>query len=636
MKKKTLKIDLLKDLIFSSVFTISIVVIIIVILLVNFIKNEQASKNNSLSDAVSLEVEHHFNQIESSLLGLNEVLYVQKLVPKKLHESYYNEFIKNTGSFSSIYILNDKGIILETYPTIKQLVGLDYSNYDYYVNANEDNTVYWSNVHYEYYSKNPIAAVSLKTSDKVLVGILNLDKFVELVQGINIGGSCIAITDETGVYYAHTNMEYVYLKERDKYIVEMINQNDFSVRKIEYENQSTTLQAQLIEGSNWSVIVYQSLEEVNRQILYYILITIVASLISLIVAVYFNRNKIVYLADSLQGLVKGTQIISKGEYEYQLAETNYKEIEELRQNFIIMSEKIKKREMRIKENEEEILKMNEELEVQVYKRTQELENSVEDLKHAQKIIIQSEKLASLGQLVAGITHEMMTPIGSIVTISSMMEREINTLYSDLENNELKKSDLDNFLAEHKEAIAIILRNSERTKEFIESFKKTSVDQSSMKKRNFDVCLTIEDVIRSMKVQLKRSHVEVNINCTQSIVLHSYPGAITQIILNLVNNSIKHAFIDRESGNTEIDVKYENNTLMLKVSDDGIGMEPEVLDKIFEPFFTTARNRGGSGLGMNIVYNLVTNLLDGTIECESTKGVGTVFKLNFTVDNINND
>ncbi|MCK8060041.1 MULTISPECIES: sensor histidine kinase [unclassified Fusibacter] len=637
MKNRTLKFDLLSNLIVSTLFTTIIIILFISVLLSTYIKREQQFKNDALSNAVNLQIESYFTDIENALKGLQDVLFTYEMIQDSNKDEYMVEFLEVNQNFSEVYLLDLDGKVMKTYPQNMQHIGLDYSNFDYFKTAkSKPDHIIWSNIFYEHYTKNPLATVSLKSDSVVLVGVLCLENFSKLVDSINVDvDNMIAITDSTGTYFAHTDQSFVDLREKDPYITQMIASGDFSVKKVRVSERTMFLSATYFEDAGWSVLIFQSTDSIKRQIAYNIAVILVIALVALALSLYFTHHKVTLIAKRLLELAKGTQIISQGVYDYTLEESKYVELNELSRNFKTMSAEIQNREAQIKDNKEEMQRMNQRLENLVYERTLELEKSnmelaqtIIDLKHTQNILIQSEKMASLGQLVAGVTHEMMTPIGSIVTLCSYMVKELEQIEADFTNQHLSKSELELFFKDQMESLLLITNSAQRTKEFVSSLKKTSVDQVSMEKREFEICSTVEDVIRSMKVTLKNSNVSVDHHCQVDKPILSYPGAITQILLNLMNNAIKHAFIDRATGKVTITTSLEGSTVTLVIYDDGIGMTPEVRKRLFEPFFTTARDQGGSGLGMSIIENLVTTLLGGTITCDSKLDKGTSYTITF--------
>jgi signal transduction histidine kinase len=271
-------------------------------------------------------------------------------------------------------------------------------------------------------------------------------------------------------------------------------------------------------------------------------------------------------------------------------------------------------------------RFNENLELLVGDRTQELSQALSNLQSAQTELVKSEKMAALGGLVAGIAHEINTPIGIGVTAASLITDKIQELSDSLQRGLLKRSDLDKFLDTLKQSSLIVLANLNRATELIQSFKQVAVDQSSEERRAFDLKAYLEEVLLNLQPKLKRTKINVLIDCPDNIVLDSFPGLISQIATNLVMNSLLHAYDAGDNGTICFCVTQYSDSLSLQYSDDGKGIPSDNIDKIFDPFYTTKRGQGGSGLGLHIVYNLVTQKLQGTITCVSQVGVGTKFMM----------
>lgn len=251
---------------------------------------------------------------------------------------------------------------------------------------------------------------------------------------------------------------------------------------------------------------------------------------------------------------------------------------------------------------------------------------IEYLKMTQKQLVQSEKMASLGALVAGVAHEINTPLGIGITgITHLNEitDKINKLYK---NANMSENDFQNFLDNTIELTPIIYLNLERAAALIRSFKRIAIDQSSDEKREFNLRTYIEEVLLSLRNIIKQSKHNIVINCAEDIMIDSYPGSFSQIVTNLIMNSINHAFEKDQIGNLEINIEEKDKQIILIYKDNGRGMNQEIVDKIFEPFFTTNRAKGGSGLGLSIVYNIVKSNFKGEIICESEKNKGTKFIL----------
>ncbi|KAF5051127.1 Sensor histidine kinase RcsC [anaerobic digester metagenome] len=262
---------------------------------------------------------------------------------------------------------------------------------------------------------------------------------------------------------------------------------------------------------------------------------------------------------------------------------------------------------------------------------QSLEESLDKLHRTQKEMIHSAKMAALGDLVAGVAHEVNTPIGVCVTASSFLAERTRQLRDLYEKGEMKRSDLEKYLTLAEESSASVLTNLERAAELVQSFKKVAADQSSEEKRSFELKSYLEQILVSLRPQFKRTPHTVHMDCPEGLTLDSYPGAIMQIITNLIMNSLIHGFADGLPGEIFIKVEPVGDAVALSYRDTGVGMDKEQRDRIYDPFYTTKRGSGGTGLGMNIVYNLVTQTLKGTILLETSPGQGAIFLLTLPRD-----
>ena len=268
------------------------------------------------------------------------------------------------------------------------------------------------------------------------------------------------------------------------------------------------------------------------------------------------------------------------------------------------------------------------------KRTQELSAALDNLKTTQAQLVESEKMASLGGLVAGVAHEINTPIGIGVTAASTLADRTTETATAYGNKQLKGSALKAYLNMAQSSSNLILNNLNRAAELIQSFKQVAVDQSNLEKRSFAVKEYIKAALINLKPHLKKTPHKITVNGDEQIKLNNYPGAFSQTITNLVMNSVRHAYPKGGAGKLCFELKLDSERLIVEYSDDGCGIPTENRDKIFEPFFTTARAKGGTGLGLHIIFNLVTQKMQGTISVQSEVGVGTTFILNLPLQ-INN-
>ncbi|MCP4135918.1 MAG: response regulator [bacterium] len=286
-----------------------------------------------------------------------------------------------------------------------------------------------------------------------------------------------------------------------------------------------------------------------------------------------------------------------------------------------------------KKAEEKIQKLNEELEERVTKRTRELEianNSLnETLKtiiEAKDQIVEAEKMACLGELVGGVAHEINTPLGIGITAASLLQDKTKWLLDLMFIKKMTRTDLIRYSETATDALSAILLNLKHADELLTNFKQVAVDQYTEARRKFNLKEYIEEVLLNLSYKYKRTKRVITLNCSPGLEINSFPGIYFQIISNLVMNSLIHAFEEREEGAITLDICVEEEKIRIEYSDDGTGMDEEKVKKIFHPFFTTKRNKGGMGLGMHIVYNLVTGKLGGQISCKSSRGKGTTFTM----------
>nr|MBC8423654.1 PAS domain S-box protein [bacterium] len=267
--------------------------------------------------------------------------------------------------------------------------------------------------------------------------------------------------------------------------------------------------------------------------------------------------------------------------------------------------------------ESQIQRMNMELERRVEMRTAELQE-------AQAQLVTSEKMAALGNLVAGVAHEINTPLGIGITAASHLQQQLDRFNRQYEDKVLSRTELETFLGAGHEATDMILSNLTRAAELVQSFKQVSVDQSAEELRGFEVGDYLRETLVSLRPKLKQGGHKLDFHCPDALEMRSYPGVLAQVTTNLVMNSLLHGFEEREGGNIVVNIDEVGEMVRILYRDDGRGMSGEQVRKIYDPFYTTKRGRGGSGLGMNIVFNLVTQKLGGTIECQSAEGQGTAF------------
>jgi two-component system NtrC family sensor kinase len=264
-------------------------------------------------------------------------------------------------------------------------------------------------------------------------------------------------------------------------------------------------------------------------------------------------------------------------------------------------------------------RQNKQIRQKVIEKTTQLEN-------AQEQLVQAEKMASLGSLVAGISHELNTPIGIALTASTSLMSLTDDIKAKMATNTLKKSSLNHYFEQAHAATELVESNINRATELITSFKQVAVDQTSERRRVFNLKHAIQDVIKTLTPKLKSISHSVSIEVEENIEMNSYPGPLGQILTNFVTNSLIHAFEGRSRGEMRLHGHREGHSVILIYTDNGCGIDEEGLLKIFDPFYTSKLGKGGSGLGLNVVYNLCTGILDGEIDVVNDNGLIFTIKL----------
>lgn len=358
------------------------------------------------------------------------------------------------------------------------------------------------------------------------------------------------------------------------------------------------------------------LDEYSRGIDDLMQIVLITTLIIFIISMFILlRLSNLFLEPILQlsDISKG---ISRGELEIDTLDSDIDEINTLSNNFNLMKNWIKH--------------SIHSLESKVEERTAELQRTVNHLEETKEQLIQSEKMSSMGNLVAGVAHEINTPLGVCVTTASYLQDKTDEINQKFLTNTMKRSDLTNYLEDVNVESNILMNNMTRAADLVRSFKKLSVDQATEDLRVFDVNRYVDDLLLSLRHKLKTKKINIDIKCSDGLVIESYPGLLSQILTNLILNSYLHGFYKKDQGNIELHIYEKEGMLSITYTDDGVGIPETNIGKIFDPFFTTKRHAGGSGLGLHIVYNIISTTLEGRIECNSAHGSYTQFVMEFPV------
>ena len=393
------------------------------------------------------------------------------------------------------------------------------------------------------------------------------------------------------------------------------------------------------------VYLRASAQALENRIAQSIMTTVSVLLICLLICFFLTLKLQRAITAPINSLVKLVQRISRQkDYSSRAELDGIKELDILGEAFNNMLHRTQEHMERQTEAEAEQVKLNLSLEEKVKQRTMalkqansELIQTLEKLHQFQRQIVQNEKMASLGDMVAGVAHEINTPIGLGITASTMMLDRLSDMRKAYEDKTLKASSLTKFMHEGEANLNIIYRNLNRAAVLISSFKQVAVDQSSENNRVFVFATLMDEILLSMRPKLKNITHKINVNCADNLMIDSKAGPINQIMNNLIMNSIIHGCEDMDEGEIDINIEcVDDNKVSIKFKDNGKGIPEHLLKRVFDPFVTTKRGQGGSGLGMHLVYNLVTQALNGSITLVSEEGQGVQFAIVFPVKKVEID
>ena len=394
-----------------------------------------------------------------------------------------------------------------------------------------------------------------------------------------------------------------------------------------------SIPVQLQEQTLGSLYMQVSLHRIKDEVRNAATIAGGAILLALLITFWLARQLSNSLLSPIYQLRKViTAVTSNQDYSQRVRDKFAAELGELVDAFNTMLDVITAYNQQRKENEQKVVKLNLELEQRVYERTLQLTETIDNLKATQMKLIEQEKLASLGSLVAGVAHEINTPVGVAVTASSHLRYVLQQSEAEFQKGLLSKQSLQNFYREMHESADIISRNLDRAAEQITSFKMVAVDQSSEETRVFMLKDYVKQVILSLRPHFKNTQHQVELDISEDLKLDSYPGYFSQIFTNLLMNSLIHGFADKNDGKVLVKAVLNGNSLHIDYYDNGKGIDPKVKAKIFDPFVTTNRHNGGSGLGTYILYNMITQALKGHIILKEDVDEGVHFFISIPILN----
>ncbi len=425
-----------------------------------------------------------------------------------------------------------------------------------------------------------------------------------------------AIAERIGADLAIVDEEHVWVSSIDNSQQQQISNTNIEVNERPYVFSEVALNLPSDTEFEYKVMALSSTEDLGRRTTNLIVrLTLITGFIVCITAIAMYILVRIKLRDPLEALLLAVEQIQQGEQDVKVTIQSKNEFTTLGRSFNKMA-------LEIQHKSAQLRQVNDNLEQKVQDRTQELAD-------AQQQLIMAEKMSSLGQLVAGVAHEINTPLGTSITALSFIhdaQKKVKGLYDE---QKLTSSDFGQFLQDSNESMTLMESNLRKASELVKTFKNVAVNQSVEELVEFSVSEHVHEVLLTLKPQLKKTQIDINLDIEPNLVITSYPGAYYHIISNMIMNSLRHAFTEND-GSIWLNVHLEDEHILIRYEDDGEGMESEVLNRIFDPFYTTKRGEGGTGLGLYMTYNIITQQLDGEVEVHSTPGKGTRFDISLPV------
>lgn len=634
--KTILRWDILRTAIVNQIIIVCVVFMTIGILMAAFVVSEIRQNSANIVSAVNVNVTQIFNYSTQSLDEIYH-LYVQETMGVSGQESLnhkeriFNIFRNSDSSIESIMVLDGRGLLISGGSKEGYVAGTDYSEQDFVKYIPKVGDTHWTGVSIAESTGQPTAYVSKRFEQFIVVIRLNLKDIGNFIEHFRLSEkSEITITDSTGVYLINSDNELVKSRTYDMYIRSGKEQLVTLYKKgyyIPYVSE--------IQGQGWKIVVYQSLSDYILPTLLILMVMMVVFVLLIIFVNWMNYRSLNSITEDLNLLEVQAIEISVGNYDFKPIKSKYVEIETLSQSFKILIDNIRIRENDIETQNQRILSLNESLERQVKDRTYQLENTnnelsdaYKNLKEAQNLIVQNEKLGALGQMISGMAHEMNTPIGNAYTASTFIRGISKDLSVKVHSNTVKRVEFLEIVDEIENGSDIIYRNLQIASDLIANFKQISADHQTMECRQFNLYEILKNIVVTFGIDLRNANVKIEFLCDEDLVMFSYPGAVVHVVSNLIRNALVHGFEGIGEGHIRIEVFEFSDTISVMIQDDGVGMSEQVQSQIYDPFFTTKRAKGGTGLGLNIVHNMITNVLQGSITCNSTPGKGTQFNVRF--------
>lgn len=603
-------------------------------LLMPGLQTQAIDNSTMLATSLANQVSNFFD-MPKELVQAGAHVLEDKSLPKRQIDDALELIAHANNVFSAVYLTDAQHrithVTLEHSSSLdnRDLIGLDLSALRPFAGTHDKGVLRWSDVFLSALSTEPTIVASIDMDQRTLAGEISLKHLSNFVHWAAVRSDMqVIITDARGQVLAHPDPEVArsFANLSHLPLLQTAQTRGKASDVFELAGVRYVGTAMLIKPQNWMVVVAQPLEAALKpgwNTLRVIGWLGAAVLIMTLAIGYFMAR---WLAMRTEAVAHTAMKAAESHEEVNwpnIAITEYTQLVASLRSLI----------QTIRVREQELREANATLENKVEHRTaalteanEQLAAVVSDLTHTRTHLDQAERLAALGRLVAGVAHELNTPIGNCLVVAGTMQANTQSfMNTPLET--MRRSTLQEYQTQILEASALLIRNLERAAKLIQSFKQVSTDHQSAQRRTFDLADILDDVSTLQASLLKEHGITLDIDVPLGIIMDSYPNALSQVISNLVENAAIHAYKDKPDGVIHIaSQRGKGGCIQLSVSDRGCGIARELLPQIFEPFFKTRFGQGGTGLGLHVSYQITTSLLGGTITADSTPGVGSCFTL----------